>query len=596
MLLFKVWFRVAFFVIVGFGVFLAFYLPKMWRTSPDGFNPVIRVSGLDLTQGWALKRNARKADAQGDVKQAYFSWLAAVGQNASDKEALRGFLNNFTRLDSLNARQVEAALGQSIWLLRIGNTNQVDVDLVTRLCDTFNWSDVCLYFFDPIADQLKGEVEARYLRALFYQGRMQEFTRRLAEWKAAGNKDEVMATYELAGEAGWGTGKEALDSLQQLEKIAADGPVEKRVLPMRLLMMVNGERHRVQEYKQCLDMLANQNEANTLDHIQYWKLLAGSGRKDEAVALAERYSNSPVSGYELLRLAEVYSNLGLTEQSHVVLQKFAPRYGQSPEVWAAYASVLEDLKDWQEMRGIALQIREQRANREGLWGYSYFLEGRAELAQERITTAEIAFRKAGEANYPIPALGFMIAKRISDLNYPGYARPIFDKVENAMAEREDFWAGYFDCAYQLKDGPGVLKAAERDYRLKPTDLTKLNRFAAALLANRVRPEEAVQLTLQLVNARPKNPTALINHAFALLLNNRVDEASSIVEKCRKVQLNPFEESALHMALFDLAFRSKDFETARRESDLINRQSLFPAQVNWLEACLKELPPRVTGKF
>jgi hypothetical protein len=190
----------------------------------------------------------------------------------------------------------------------------------------------------------------------------------------------------------------------------------------------------------------------------------------------------------------------------------------------------------------------------------------------------------------------MIAKRISDLNYPGYARPIFDKVENAMAEREDFWAGYFDCAYQLKDGPGVLKAAERDYRLKPTDLTKLNRFAAALLANRVRPEEAVQLTLQLVNARPKNPTALINHAFALLLNNRVEEASIIVEKCRKIPLNPFEESALHMALFDLAFRSKDFETARRESDLINRQTLFPAQVNWLEACLKELPPRVTGKF
>ena len=59
LVLFNTWFQLAFGALVLVAVFIALYLPKIWLVSPDQFRPEVKVSGLDLTQNWALKRTAR---------------------------------------------------------------------------------------------------------------------------------------------------------------------------------------------------------------------------------------------------------------------------------------------------------------------------------------------------------------------------------------------------------------------------------------------------------------------------------------------------------------------------------------------------------
>src|SRR5258706_14787160 len=68
LLLFKFWFRMAFLALVFLMVFLSLFLPKVWRTSPPNFLPVVKVSGLDLVQAWSLQRTARKQMAAGHTQ------------------------------------------------------------------------------------------------------------------------------------------------------------------------------------------------------------------------------------------------------------------------------------------------------------------------------------------------------------------------------------------------------------------------------------------------------------------------------------------------------------------------------------------------
>src|SRR5687767_12210407 len=76
LVLFNVWFQLAFGAAVLVTIFIALYLPKIWVVSPEGFLPEVKVSGLDMTQNWSLKRAARKAMAEREFNRAGQSWEA----------------------------------------------------------------------------------------------------------------------------------------------------------------------------------------------------------------------------------------------------------------------------------------------------------------------------------------------------------------------------------------------------------------------------------------------------------------------------------------------------------------------------------------
>ena len=108
--------------------------------------------------------------------------------------------------------------------------------------------------------------------------------------------------------------------------------------------------------------------------------------------------------------------------------------------------------------------------------------------------------------------------------------------------------GVFAASYGAQDVAALLTSTENEFRLSPKDPVALNHYAAALLLNRTRPEEAIELTFQLYAAYPQNTTAGINHACALLLNNRAEEARKLLESLNVQTMSSVERSPYYLAL------------------------------------------------
>ena len=592
LVLFNKWFRAAFLALLAGGVFLALFLPRMWTSSPDDFKPVVKVSWLDLTQARVLKKRAVEAERRKDYKHANYCWQASIVRNEADPVAVRGFLRNVLNLSEPDKRAVGVAFGQTTWLLRLEKTNVLDVELCARVYEKFRWHDLVVQSFEGQVKELTTEAKAIYLKSLFHVGRVEEFARMLEEVEERKRSPELHL-YEAAYLAGWSSDPRAVGALEQLRKAAEDDGSFDR-LSLRLYMLVSAKRGELEAYRSCLGRLGSMNEATVLEHIGYWRLLMGAGRTEEAQELARAFSRPPGTPIETVQLARIFQALELKEECREVLEQHAPAYYFSPEVWAAYATLLESEQDWEGMRGIALRMRRHPGVQGLLDGFSYFLEGRTELAQERRGPAEGAFRRAAEARYEQVAVGYMVARELNALKFFEGARKIFQKIESSYEERVDFWEAAFEAGYALRDGEWMLRAAKRLYELKPGDIQALNGYAASLMVNRARPAEAVRLTLEMTARYPNSPTAVLNHCFALLLNNRNGEAKDWLERINPEALDPVESSAYHLALFELNCNLKNYGEAWRASDKIFTSQLFPAQLEWLAARQKEMPPRLTS--
>ena len=587
LLLFNFWFQLAFGAAAFLAIFITLYVPKIWKASPAHFLPVVKISGLDKTQNWALKRNARKAMAARDFKRASQSWEAAVAQNPADQSALRGFLMNSLSIEKADRHLFRSAVSQMTWLLRLSQTNTADVQLAAKVCEKFQWHDVAAFCLGNIKETLPPDAEAVYLKALFQQGRLREFKSKY-EQSLGRLHDKEISLYALALRAG-GNGAAAETAERELMQAAGSG--EHSQLATRLHMVACGEKGDLEAYARNLHRLALYNQDKVADHAAYWILLNGRGRSTEAKQLAEAFTRAPSSATETVRLADAYFQLGMLDAAREVLKKTGPLFAQSPEVWLAYAAVLEQLADWPGMRAIALQIREEMASRDTLWGYAYYLEGRAELAEKRLSSAERAFEKAVESSYEIPPLGFAVAREIAKLKYPALALKLYESLESSFEGDTRFWEGYFDAAFASQDGEKVLKASEHCYRLSPRDANARNRYAAALLVNRSKAEEAIKLTVQLVASFPNSLAAKVNHSFALLLNQRSEEALAMLQSVNVAALSASEASDYYLALFEAYHNLQRWDEVESVRGKIATSTLFPPQRKWFNEKIRQIPAR-----
>jgi Flp pilus assembly protein TadD len=220
------------------------------------------------------------------------------------------------------------------------------------------------------------------------------------------------------------------------------------------------------------------------------------------------------------------------------------------------------------------------------------LEGRSEYEEGRFPSAEAAFSRAADAEYEIPSLGFLVATELTRLKYPRLGLTILARLEKLNRDEFAFWDAYFDAAFAARDAAAVLKSAERCFQLRPNDDALHNRYAAALMLNRSNPDEAIKLTLQLYGRFPNSSVALINHACALLLNQRAPEARGLLEQLDPAKLDPLQSSAYYLALFEAYHDLQLWDLAAKANAKILVQTLFPSQRQWLEEKLKDLPPRL----
>ena len=99
----------------------ALYVPKFWRVTPDSFNPVVKISGLDVTQAWSLSRTALRQEKEGQPELAFHAWQAAVANYPTHIGYIRSAIANTTLQSPGDSKAISAAIKNSVAQSTDGN-------------------------------------------------------------------------------------------------------------------------------------------------------------------------------------------------------------------------------------------------------------------------------------------------------------------------------------------------------------------------------------------------------------------------------------------------------------------------------------------
>lgn len=586
-LLFDPWFRVAFVGFLGLLLLLAIGLPKIWRTTPKGFKPEVRISLLDRAQAWSLQRSARKLAAASNDEGAEFAWHASIANHPAHLGHLRSYVEFCLQTPGDRDARLKAAVGYVGWLLRLSGTNKMDLLLAVRVFDRLRYDRELIELVRGQSVDEDTEIPSAWLRALFHSRAMDDFRRGIETLRARGRLDADMELYEAAYQAGWGSGELRAAGRQRLEEAADRSPAP--VLPHRLLLAVSAQNGDLARYERSLKALAALGADTLSEHAMLWGLLAAEGRAEEARERLRNYDVEPTTASEAVLTAGTMRMLGMREEELAFWRRQSTRLGGAPAVWIAFGDLLIEMRRWSDLRVMAAQLRESGTSADVLRGYSYFLEGRAEYADGRWQSAEDAFAQAGQLGSSDPRMALDVARRLVMLHQADHAMPILLSLETRMGDQPDYWQVRFGAHAQQRDWRGMLASAERGYAINPKDLSSINNMAAMWLVTRQKPEEALKLTLELVLARPDATASRINRSLALTRNHRVAESEEMLKSIVPQKLSAEELNAYHMAWMEYYHARGDLESARGQLRRVDARLLLEPQLDWIRSVFGETP-------
>jgi tetratricopeptide (TPR) repeat protein len=592
----SLWIRVVFVVLILFVLLLALAFPRIWRTSPPAVKPVIKISGLDYVQAWALKRSARKETVAGQTERALFAWRAAVEHNPADVTAVRGLMSALLQGQGTQD-QLSLTVRYSMWLLQLTQTNQSSVELVARVGDRLGLYAWVVELLEPMERKLTPDLEVVYLKALFHTRQFQRYAARWSSLDPRLQMDSELALYQDAYQLGWGPSSARADARRRLTAAIIDPKT--KTTAARLMMTAATQLGDVILYERAFLTLSEEHRTTLTDNVVLWRLLAQSGRRSEAVERALAYPGDPVNASEVMTMADGYVAIGQRTRAKQLLQRYATTFSQAEGIWIGYANLLMESQSWEELFALALQIRNSPGVQDSLVGYSYFLEGRSHLARLKQEMAEVAFKKAADVNYDNQVVGLATASGLVQLGFPALALKLLDKWRTDLGQNPEYWRQLCMVAYQTKQSDLLQTAARTAYDLAPEDPNVMNNYAAALLIARERPEEAIGITFQLLARTPNALPALVNHSLALVRNGRAAEAAEILQKINPDRLSEVEAASYYMILFETAMALKQYDLARQADARITSRFLFPVQIDWWMQERQKIPtaastPAATG--
>lgn len=587
-LLYSVWFQLCFLGLLLLPLLLMLVLAKIWRTTPKGFLPVVRISGVDWLQAKSLQRTGRKELEKGKIREGILSYSMAVADNPGNVQVVRQFLRGV--LDHVDPPQFQGpALARAFWLLRLTSTNLADLELSGDVFEKFGLNEYLAGLLSSRESVLTSPLQKIYLRVLFNNGRVADFDR---FWKnhcheAALADDPELQLYRSAFEAGWGTPTEAVRAGARLKEKFNDANL--RVAARQLDLLVCERRNDVPDFLDGLECLRESKKDRLVDHVRAWRLLASNDRRDEAVSNARAFAQSPATALETIQLAQAYFALGLGDSAKKLLDRFTVEFSFLDTLWLLYGNLLMESGQWDKLRQLALNIRLNPDVRERLSDLSYYFEGRAELAQDRAIAAGKAFSKIGLTAPENPQLAVSIAEGLQQLGYAQQARTLLASAETPNERNAAYWNLLAGVAYSLKDADLLLRATKRALELDGENRIARNNYAAALVTAGREPQEAIKETFQLMNDFPELSAIRINHALALIQNDRFDEADRLLAAMNPNRLSESERAIYQLACFETLVRQRRFELARKFLVEIHPERLFPVQRERLDVLKQSLP-------
>lgn len=587
LLILKTWFRIAFLLLVGAVLTIALLLPKIWRVTPKDFLPVIRISLLDRLQSWSLQRSARRAMADNRFDDALYSWKSAVANNPADTRAISSMLRTVLQ-SGASPGNASLAVGQSLWLLRLTSTNLLSLDLAVGVFEQYNRADIILSVLQSVPPPLSPRLESAFLKALFNQGQMDAFAQKWSSSRISGDGEILL--YGAAFQAGWKKGPESEAGWKQLESVQEDP--RWRLLSNRLQLRASLQTLDFHRYEQVLNRLVELGGNKAIDHAGLWLLLKERDQLARAQQLARSYPYPPVYPADLVAIANAQAALDLRPEAKELIRRHLKQFADSEIVWYTYANLLLQDKEWEALMALALEVRQSSAVKNALEAYTFYLEGCAELGQERRAPAEQAFAKLVATASPAQSL--FLSSELIRLGFPELASDLLVKVESSFQQNPNYWSLLFSSQFEARRTDRLLTAAAAFYQLRPDNLAAMNNYAAALLLMREQPEEAIKLTFQIMKRIPNEIGPHINHCLALLLNGRTAEAEKLLLKVRPENLRSVESSSYHLAWFEVCFNQQRWKEALEHAQDLPLLSLFPIQRNWLEEKQRFIQARLRG--
>lgn len=567
-------------------------LPKIWIVTPAGVLPVVRVSLLNLLEARLYADLARQAEKRAERDLAFLHWRSAVSFNPADPKLLRGAVSNLLRLPARNLQRAGEAHGNSLWLLQLTRTNSADLDLVTDVCTHYGMDDLLLSLVgsapQPLSDhQLLALVKTRLNCG--DQAGFQAARTALPSGVAAG--DPELPLFDAAAHALWDQEAAAAPGRLALAEQAATGQPAQRSQALRLQLLVALVQRRPADFAAALARLQDLQQDHPLDHTVYWNLLCDTGRQPEASRLALQFADPPVTPTEVMRLAEVFLRLGLTDHATRFLERFAPTLGGLSNIWLTYASLLIQHEQWDELRDLAIQIREHEAAHSLLGGFSYYLDGLAQISTHHTNEALRAFARIPQE--PIRE-GTVVLWAARDLLGRGLVEPALQLLQGRETDLQampDYWQLLIRSAYHHHDADLLLRAAQRQFALRPDRLDAINDLAAALLICRRDPAQALVLTRQVLDHNPTSVAARLNQALALLQNGHPAAANALLQSLDESGLGEVERNLGAFAQTDRLRQENRPAEALHMLQKIRTDLLLPPQASWLDHLRAELEAR-----
>lgn len=584
-------FRIAFILLTAALLGVASMLPAVWRVSPEGFLPVIRVSGLDLLQARALKGSAARAMSAKQWDDAHYCWAAAWSHNPADAAALRGVVESWIQVGRRGVTCDPAAL-HVLNLLRLAQTNHSDLLLALRVFEQSGHSQVALRLIQQ-SNCLRSEALARVaLRTLLYHGRPEEFEQKWRDLPSGFQRDAELRLYHAAHTAVHATAPDARRLALEILQDAVRQP-EWQALASRLQLKVSAAFQDIQAQREALDRLALCESDTLADHLSYWELLSENSRCGDAVRLIQNSALAPARLGEMISMAGVLFRCGEEDRAFEFVGRCADTFGQTSGFWVFYGNELLRAQRWELLRRVSITMR-NRSLHQQLAAFSFYLEGRAELGLRRPAAASAAFAKISQWSFPSAQLALQVGAALLDLGYSTHAVPILEPLENEFQSHAEFWMLLFAAADQAKNSELMLAAGRRAHELRPEHPLAVSNYAAALLINRSRPEEAMSLALLAKLWQPRSTAAAINYGAALLQNHRLAEAQELFLSIDTNDLSDAERAVYLLDMFELQIGLGRLDVAGEIASSIETDWLYPCQRAWLNRMREQLLARRTA--
>ncbi len=563
-------------------------LAKVWRVTPPGVAPAYRVSLVDMMQSKMLLRRARRESAAGNYREAFHAWRAAAANQPASLEVFRTWLSAAGQAEERVLGEVGIPLREAYWLLRLSRTNVADLELTFRLLDRAEQSAEVLRLGGAYEEGLSPAGAGCMAKAAFDEGNMRLFDRLWSRHAEAFAGEMELALRREAWKAHWGPASGAAEGMSRLA--AAQTERKWRHLALVLGRRVAAARADLVEQERLLLLEINDGTAGVPEHAEHWLLVANRGRRNEAVRLAREAwpaldirnpGQAAMVGQALLSLGMMDDAVAFFRGGKVAQYRDVP-------LWMLHGEALYALRAWGDLRELGIKMARLFGGAPRADVISHAWQAVAEAKLQHREAALVAAGRVKAASVDDARLAVRLAELLDEAGLSHAALALLRGVEAAKSDSIAYWSQRFLAAAWASDVDDMLESSRRALALAPKDPRAANNRAAALIFARRSLAEAVRLTFENVARFPANKTYALNHAMALIDNDRLAEARQVLSGIAEGTAKDRLEANRRLAWVLLVAREGNKAEALERAGAIDRSQLAPLQAARLDDLVRKL--------